>query len=151
MAVAIIGPDSSAANLAPWLVPVVWWVGLPIVCLLLGDVVRHLNPFVPVVALLDRGRRRDPDAPAPVVDRRPSFLAAWSWYLLAYHQPGSPRALAVVPRSPTRVAAVGGRTGGGDGAGSRTGEAFGALSAAVARIGVRGLARAAAGPRARPR
>ena len=88
-------PDSSAANLAPWLVPVVWWVGLPIVCLLLGDVVRHLNPFVP---------RRRPPRPRP---RRPTrtrrcptwtaaaFLAAWSWYLLAYHRPGSPRALAV--------------------------------------------------------
>ena len=94
VAVAIIGPDSSAANLAPWLVPVVWWVGLPIVCLLLGDVVRHLNPFVPLVALLDRGRPSDPERRAAVVDRRrvPRRVV---WYLLAYHRPGSPRALAV--------------------------------------------------------
>ena len=39
--------------------------GLPIVCLLLGDVVRHLNPFVPVVALLDRGRATDPERRLP--------------------------------------------------------------------------------------
>ncbi|MFL6204040.1 MAG: hypothetical protein ACJ739_01690 [Acidimicrobiales bacterium] len=134
IASALIGPDSSAANLAPWLVAVVWWVGLPIACLLLGDVVRHLNPFVPVVALLDRGR------PAPA--RRPpawtaaAFLAAWSWYLLAYDEPGSPRSLARFLVGYAIAAVAGGLVWG-----RRwlaTGEAFGALSAAVGRIGVRG-------------
>ncbi|MET0903358.1 MAG: hypothetical protein ABWZ52_08965 [Acidimicrobiales bacterium] len=137
VAVAIVGPDTSAANLAPWLVPVVW-VGLPVVCLLLGDVVRHLNPFVPVVALLDRGRAVDPGRVVPPWTSA-VFLAAWSWYLLAYHRPGSPRALAIFLVI-YAVAAVGG--------GLRwgrpwlaTGEAFGALSAAVARIGARGWRR----------
>ena len=93
VAVAMTGPDSSAANLTPWLVPVVWWVGLPILCLLVGDVVRHLNPFVPVVALLDHRWRADLERPLPSWTPA-AFLAAWTWYLLAYHEPGSPRALA---------------------------------------------------------
>ena len=97
VAVAIIGPDTSAANVAPWLVPVVWWVGLPIVCLLLGDVVRHLNPFVPVVALLDRGRRGRPRARRARRGPPAVFLAAWSWYLLAYHRPGLARRAGRLP------------------------------------------------------
>jgi hypothetical protein len=135
VAVAIIGPDSSAANLAPWLVPVVWWVALPIFCLLFGDVVRHLNPFVPLVALLDRGRAADP--PRGVPSWTPAvFLASWSWYLLAYHRPGSPRALAVFLIGYAAVTVAGGLRWGR--AWLATGEAFGALSACVARIGVRG-------------
>ena len=137
VAVAILGPDTSAANLAPWLVPVVW-VGLPVVCLLLGDIVRHLNPFVPVVALLDRGRAVDS---ARVVPPWTSavFLAGWSWYLLAYHRPGSPGALAVFLVIYAAAAVAGGLWWGR--AWLATGEAFGALSAAVARIGVRGWRR----------
>ena len=135
VAVAIIGPDSSAANLAPWLVPVVWWVALPILCLLFGDVVRHLNPFVALVALLDRGRAADPARGVP--SWTPAvFLAAWSWYLLAYHRPGSPRALAVFLIGYAAVSVAGGLRWGR--AWLATGEAFGALSACVARIGVRG-------------
>jgi hypothetical protein len=135
VAVAIIGPDSSAANLAPWLVPVVWWVALPIFCLLFGDVVRHLNPFVPLVALLDRGRAADPPRGGP--SWTPAvFLASWSWYLLAYHRPGSPRALAVFLIGYAAVTVAGGLRWGR--AWLATGEAFGALSACVARIGVRG-------------
>jgi hypothetical protein len=144
VAVAIIGPDSSAANLAPWLVPVVWWVMLPILCLLLGDVVRHLNPFVPVVALLDRGRPADPERSMPAWTPA-AFLAAWSWYVLAYHRPGSPRTLAVFMVVYALAAVAGGLVWGR--AWLRTGEAFGAISAAVARIGVRGWR---AGGRARP-
>ena len=135
VAVAIIGPDSSAANLAPWLVAVVWWVGLPIACLLFGDVVRHLNPFVPVVALLDRGRATDPERGLPPWTSA-VFLAAWSWYLLAYHRPGSPRALAVFLIAYALASVAGGLRWGR--AWLATGEAFGALSACVARIGVRG-------------
>jgi hypothetical protein len=65
-----------------------------------------------------------------------AFLAAWSWYLLAYHRPGSPRTLAVFMVG-YAVAAVAGGVVWGRGW-LRTGEAFGAISAAVARIGVRG-------------
>jgi hypothetical protein len=133
--VAIVGPDSSAANLAPWLVGVVWWVGLPIACLLLGDVVRHLNPFVPLVALLDRGRPASTDRAMPAWTSG-AFLAAWSWYLLAFRQPGSPRALATFLVAYAVAAVAGGLWWGRPWLG--TGEAFGAISASVARIGVRG-------------
>ena len=133
VAIAIVGPDSSAANLAPWLIPVVW-VGLPIVCLLAGDVVRHLNPFLPVVAALDRGRSSGRAGTAPSWTAA-VFLAAWSWYLLAYHRPGSPRALAIFLLAYAVAAIAGGLRWGRAWLGS--GEAFGALSAAVARIGVR--------------
>jgi len=135
VAVAIIGPNSSAANLAPWLVPVVWWVGLPIVCLLLGDVVRPLNPFVPIVALLDRRRpvERGHDLPSWT---SAAFLAAWTWYLLAYHSPGSPRALATFLVAYGIAAVAGGLVWGRRWLAA--GEAFGAISAAVARIGLRG-------------
>ena len=135
IASAMIGPDSSAANLAPWLVAVVWWVSLPILCLLLGDVMRHLNPFVPLVALLDRGRPADPDRHVPTWTAA-AFLAAWTWYLLAYHEPGSPRALATFLIAYAVAAVVGGLVWGRRWLAA--GEAFGALSAAVARIGVRG-------------
>jgi hypothetical protein len=142
VAIAITGPDTSAANPTPWLVPAVWWVALPIICLLLGDVVRHLNPFLPLVAALDRtrGRRDDPEASAPAWTAA-AFLAAWSWYLLAYHRPGSPRALAVFLVVYAAVAVAGGLRWGRAWLG--TGEAFGALSAAVARIGLRGRRRTA--------
>jgi hypothetical protein len=134
VAIAIVGPDSSAANLAPWLVGVIWWVGLPIACLLFGDIVRHLNPFVPVVALLDRGRA-GPERSMPTWTSA-AFLAAWSWYLLAYFRPGSPRALATFMIVYALAAIAGSMVWG-----RRwlaTGEAFGAISAAVARIGLRG-------------
>jgi hypothetical protein len=132
--IAFAGPDSSATNVAPWLVAVVWWVGLPLLCLLLGDVVRHLNPFVAIVALLSRWLR--PQERAMPVWTSAAFLAAWTWYLLAYHRPGSPRALAVFMVAYAAAAIAGGVWWGT--AWLRAGEAFGAISAAVARIGVRG-------------
>ena len=135
VAVAIVGPDTQAGNVAPWLVLVVWWVGLPIACLLVGDVVRHVNPFVPVVAILDRGRATDPDRRLPTWTPA-VFLAAWSWYLLAYHRPGSPRALAVFLIAYALASVAGGLRWGR--AWLTTGEAFGALSGCVARIGARG-------------
>ncbi len=137
--VAIAGLDSSAANLAPWILAAVAWVALPIVCLLAGDVVRLLNPFVAVVALLDRGRQHQRRA-APAWTAA-AFLAVWTWYLLAYHRPGSPRSLAVLLIAYATLAVAGGVVWGR--AWLRTGEAFGAISAAVARIGLRGRARSA--------
>ncbi len=93
--VAVVGSDSGAANGAPRAVLVIWWVGLPMLCLLVGDVMRAINPFVPVVALLERVRPPRADAPAAPPWTAAAILGAFSWYLLAYHSPGSPRALAV--------------------------------------------------------
>jgi hypothetical protein len=133
---AVVGPDSAAANIAPVAVLVVWWVGLPLLCLLAGDVMRAINPFQPVAAALGRDRLADRAAPPPVAAwSGAAFLFAFSWFFLAYHRPGSPRALAVFLAVYVVVALVGawrwGRTW------LATGEGFGALSAAVARIALR--------------
>jgi hypothetical protein len=128
---AIVGPDSGAANVAPVAVLVVWWVGLPIVCLVAGDVMRTINPFVGVVAVLDR-RASDRRASAAPSWTGAAFLAAFGWYFVAYHRPGSPRSLAVFLVGYVLAALVGGLRWGR--AWMATGEGFGALSAAVAQV-----------------
>lgn len=126
---AIVGPDSAAANIAPVAVLVVWWVLLPLLSLVVGDVMHVINPFVAVVSVLDRtgavdDRRRGPDWTGA------AFLFAFLWFFLAYHRPGSPRSLAVFLVAYAVAAVAGGLVWG-----RRwlsTGEGFGALSSAVA-------------------
>lgn len=127
---AILGPDSGAANVAPVAVLVVWWVGLPIACLLVGDVMRAVNPFVALVALV--GRHRDEPVPAAPAWTAAAFLGAFGWFFVAYHRPGSPRALAVFLAVYVVAAVAAGRRWGRDWL--ATGEAFGALSASVALL-----------------
>jgi hypothetical protein len=140
---AVVGPDSGAANIAPVAVFVIWWVGLPVLCLVVGDVMRVINPFVAFVALGERLLGR-PDATGEATGA-PSWTAAaflwgFSWFYLAYHRPGSPRAVAVLLVVYTAAAVAGGlRWGRGW---LRTGEAFAALSEAAARL---------TRPRGRPR
>lgn len=129
---AIVGPDSAAANIVPVAVLVVWWVGLPLACVLAGDVMRAINPFQPVAALLGAPARTDRTPPAWT---SAAFLAAFSWYLLAYHRPGSPRALVVLLAVYSVAALVGARWWGRSWL--ATGEGFGGLSAAVARVSLR--------------
>jgi hypothetical protein len=134
---AIVGPDSAAANIAPVGVLAVWWVGLPLVCVVAGDVMRTINPFQPVAAGLGADRRAiaPADRPAWADWTGAAFLASFSWFFLAYHRPGSPRALAVFLGVYVVAALLGAlRWGRGWLA---TGEGFGALSAAVARIAIR--------------
>lgn len=133
LAAAIIGPDSAAANVAPVAVLVVWWVGLPLLCLLVGDLHRAINPFVGLVLLLRRGST--PTASPPPVWVPAAFLASFSWYFLAYHRPGSPRSLALFLGAYTVAAVAAGLRWGP--AWLATGEGFGALSSSVARIGLR--------------
>lgn len=135
LGVAVAGPDSSAANIAPVAVLVVWWVSLPIACLFLGDVMRAINPFVAAVTLLQRVRRPDAARPEAPAWTSAAFLGAYSWYFLAYHRPGSPRSLAVFLGAYALVAVGGGLRWGR--AWLTTGEGFGGLSATVARIGLR--------------
>ncbi len=130
---AVVGADSGAANIAPVAVLVVWWVGLPLACLLLGDVMRAVNPFVPLVALLDR-RAAHRATPAPAWTSA-AFLAAFAWLFVAYHRPGSPRALAVFLAVYVTAAVAGGiRWGRGWLA---AGDGFAGVSAAVALLSPR--------------
>lgn len=127
---AIVGPDSGAANIAPVAIFIMWWIGLPIACLLLGDVMARVNPFVFVVGILNR-RSTERDGTGPSWTAA-AFLGAFVWFFVAYHRPGSPRAVAVfvIAYSITAIG-LGLRWG------TRwlaTGEAFGAISAAVALL-----------------
>lgn len=141
------GPDSAAANIAPVAVFVVWWVGLPLLSLVVGDVMRAINPFVPIVALGERllGRTTDTADTTDTTDtadtagraQAPAWTAAaflwmFSWFFLAYHRPGSPRAVAVLLVAYTVAAVAGGlRWGRGW---LRTGDAFAGLSEAAAHL-----------------
>jgi hypothetical protein len=94
LAAAALGPDANATNIAPNIVLAIWWLGLPIACVLLGDVVRWINPFTTVLRLVDR--RADPrhrDAPAWLPA---AFVASVGWFYLCYHGVASPRSLAVL-------------------------------------------------------
>jgi len=131
LAAAVVGPDSPASNIAPVAVLVVWWVGIPMLSLLVGDAMRPINPFVGVVGLLRPAR--DDGEEEPRVDAPPwlpaAFLAGFGWFFVAYHGPGSPRAVAVL-----LVVYAAAAVGLGLRWGPRwlaRGEGFGALAAAV--------------------
>lgn len=83
------------------------------------------------MAVLDRRSEERPRPEAPAWTGA-AFLAAFAWFFIAYHRPGSPRALAVFLLAYAAAAILGGMVWG-----RRwltTGEGFGALSAAVALL-----------------
>jgi hypothetical protein len=136
IALCFAGPDATSQSFVYWFVVVVWWVGLPIACLLAGDVLRVVNPFVLPAAVLRRARRDDPGPPWTGA----AFLGLWSWYVLAYHD-RSPTSLGVLLVVYAVLAVAGGVVWGPTWL--HTGEAFGAISAAVGRVGLRSRARTA--------
>jgi hypothetical protein len=137
-AIALFGPTERGINIAPYAVFVIWWVGLPFLCLLLGDVVRAVNPFLALLDLVERVRGERP----PVADDRaaPSwtaaaFLAAFTWFPLAYHRADSGRMTGILLVLYALAALVGGLVWGR--AWLETGEGFGGLSRAVSQISLR--------------
>ncbi len=128
---ALAGLTTQAANPAPWAVGVVFWVGLPLSCVLFGDVFRWINPYATAVRLLTLRARRPAERTAPPWVAA-AFLFSFIWYLLAYYRPGSPRALAMFLTLYSAAAVASGWRWG-----HRwlaTGEGFGALSSTVARL-----------------
>ncbi len=126
---AFAGPDTSAANLSPSAVLAVWWVGLPLACVVAGDVMRWLDPFGTLALPLARARptgdvRHGPSWTAAV------FLGAFAWWELAYHDARSPRALGWFLVAYTAAAVAGAALWGRRWL--RHGEGFGALSSALA-------------------
>jgi len=104
---AAIGPASPELNLAPTMVYVVFWVGLPIVSGLLGDVWQVINPLDTLARGLARIRPRvGPDRNLPqdvgsptLLDRIGQWpaalgLFAFVWLELVYPDPANPRLLA---------------------------------------------------------
>jgi hypothetical protein len=135
VAAGFVGPDEPAVNIAPLALYPVVWVALPVLCVLLGDLVRPLNPWVPVVAVVERvagperARRWQVGAPTWTAA---ATLWALAWFLFAYHRPGSPRAVGTFLLLYSAAAVVGGlRWGRGW---LRTGEGVGGLSHAVGRL-----------------
>jgi hypothetical protein len=94
----VAGPEESSRNLGPWALYVTFWVGLVPVSLLLGPVVRVVNPL----RLLHRLLR--PLGPAaPGADRLPSLglwpaagaLTVFVWLELVYPDRSEPLTVAV--------------------------------------------------------
>jgi len=129
---AFAGPNFAAANIAPVAV-FVGWIAIPVLCLVLGDVVRWLNPFVGLIRLVERATGRPSRVEGPTWVPA-AFLLAFSWYMLAYYRPGSPRALGTF-LAVYALAALGAGWRWGSGW-LAVGEGFGALSAAIARIAI---------------
>ncbi len=128
---AVVGVDSAAANVAPVAV-LVWWLTVPVLALVAGDVVALVNPFQLPAALGRAGARAAHHGAGAPTWTAAAFLAALCWYFLAYHRPGSPRALAVLLVA-YALAALAGALRWGRGWLS-TGEGLAGLSAAVARL-----------------
>jgi hypothetical protein len=127
------GYDSPATNVAPVTVYVIFWVGLHAVSALLGDVWRALNPFESIGALLRLPERRDePWLPEPGQWTAALGILSFAWLELAYHDPSSPRALAVWLTAYS-VAVMAGAVVWGR-AWLRTGEGFAALFGLIAHL-----------------
>jgi hypothetical protein len=95
---------------------------------------RWLSPFPLIALALPERIRRAEEAPAPSWTAA-ALIASFTWFFIAYHQPGSPRSVALFLVGYVVVVAIGtvrwGRSW------SLVGEGFGGLSAAVARVGLR--------------
>jgi len=102
MAAAAFGKNDATLNLAPRAVYVVFWIGLTVVCGLVGNVWSVLSPYETLSLLARRLRGRSADDPAP--EPRPyqfgqwpaaAGLAGFAWLELAHPDPSSPRVIAV--------------------------------------------------------
>jgi hypothetical protein len=107
------GLDTPAANIAPVSLYVVFWVGVPILAALAGDVWAALNPFDTIAAGWERlrpgrsaggsgqagagGAEDGDDVDEPGFGNWTAAIGIFSfvWLELAYHDAASPRAVAV--------------------------------------------------------
>lgn len=95
VAVALAGPDDAAANLAPWAVYAVFWVGLAVVSALLGPVWRVVNPLRTLARVWNRtGGHPLPDGIG--VWPAAAWLAAFAWLELVAPFGADPRMLGVL-------------------------------------------------------
>jgi hypothetical protein len=97
----LFGNEFPAANVAPIAVFITFWVGLPFVSFLLGDVWRALSPFA-TLALAGawlrarlRGGELSAAEPPEEASHWPAVVgvAGFVWLELAYHAPTTPRIL----------------------------------------------------------
>jgi hypothetical protein len=99
------GTQTPTANLAPTTIYVIFWVGLPILSLLFGDVFRAINPWLAIAraARWIAGRTRGGQVPDPMA--YPAWLGRWpavvgilafAWVELVYHDRDDPSTLAIL-------------------------------------------------------
>ena len=102
-ATAAFGTTSQFENLAPTFVYIVFWLGMPLLVVLLGNVWTVLNPWRAAADLMGWAARRvgrgwqPPFAYPAALGYWPAavLLGAFSALELAYRDPGSPRVLAL--------------------------------------------------------
>ena len=93
---AVFGDRDTAENIAPVFVYVVFWVGMTLVCALVGDLWRVVNPFDTMAALVERLRGDSPVAPY-TWGRWPAVaaLAGFVWLELVPSNRAEPSTLAI--------------------------------------------------------
>ena len=127
------GNTNPYVNIAPVAIYVVLWVGIPVVSMAIGDVWQALNPLQTVAAAVDwlvmRIRGGEFSGGEEAADASPSrpdqadaprsgavvgnhwwaalVLVGFTWLELAYHDPDSPRAIALFLAALTLAIAVG--------------------------------------------
>ena len=91
------GDDDTVENIAPVFVYVVFWVGMTLICALVGDLWRIVNPFDTLAAVVERVRGAGRPVPAYRWGRWPAVaaLSGFVWLELVYPGRAEPRTLAV--------------------------------------------------------
>lgn len=138
---ALVGDTDPFRNLAPTWIYVIFWLGLPLLSVLLGSVWRALSPWRAIADAFVWVRERGGSDAAPLADyperlgRWPAAVAVCSFVTLelTYSDPSSPRALAFAIALYTYYALFGMAAFGRD-AWERTGEGFAVLFGLLARL-----------------
>jgi hypothetical protein len=93
---AVFGDPDTAENITPVFVYVVFWVGMTLICALVGDLWRVVNPFDTMAAAVERLRGGAPVAPY-TWGRWPAVagLAGFVWLELVPSNRAEPRTLAI--------------------------------------------------------
>ena len=136
----LAGVQTSTANLTPTAVYVLFWVGIPVLSLLFGDVFRAFNPWLAIgrgtgwlVKRLDAGA--DPLAYPKRLGRWPAAfgILAFAWVELAYTNRADPSTLSIMVLAYAALQIVGMSVYGTE-AWSRNGDAFGVYFGLFARL-----------------
>ncbi|MGH9118022.1 MAG: hypothetical protein ACRD0A_09155 [Acidimicrobiales bacterium] len=104
---AVFGQPDAAANVAPYIVYVVFWVGIQFAVAVLGDIWRSLNPLDTLALLF-----RMPETAGRTPRTAPGWTAAvmllsFAWLELAYYEPSDPRVVGLWMGSYTVAALIG--------------------------------------------
>jgi hypothetical protein len=136
----LAGVQTSTANLTPTVVYVLFWVGIPVLSLLFGDVFRPFNPWLAIGRgsgwLVKRlGAGADPLPYPERLGRWPAAfgILAFAWVELAYTNKADPSTLSVMILAYAAFQVVGMSVYGTE-AWSRSGDAFGVYFGLFSRL-----------------